>query len=82
MDARWTEFENVERHWALFDLMIAHLPVEPIALARDADGRTFAEAVDRCMGCSNTALCEQWLASADPSASPPDFCPLKNVGLA
>lgn len=82
MDGRWTEFENVERHWALFDLMINHLPVTPVELARDADGRTFSEAVDRCMRCSSTDRCEPWLAAADASAPPPTFCPLRNVGLA
>lgn len=82
MNGRWTEFERVDHHWDLFDLMIRHLRLRPVELARTDSGKTFTEAVDACMRCYETVRCEAWLQRADATAGPPEFCPLRRVGRA
>lgn len=78
---RWSEFENVARHWALFDRMIEHLPLKPVDLARYAGGRSFREAAKLCANCRSAERCEGWLSRATSDAGPPDFCPLGRIGI-
>lgn len=81
MAGNWHEYQEVERHWRLFDGMINHLGIQPADLARHEGGRTFRIAADRCMVCPVADACESWLGTAEPTAPSPSFCPLSRLDL-
>lgn len=70
----WPMAKRVERQARLMGAMMERVGVDPGAAAREARGIAFAAASRRCLICSNSELCERWLAGGSRGA-PPAFCP-------
>lgn len=70
----WPMAKRVERQARLMGAMMERAGVDPGAAAREARGIAFAAASRRCLICSSSELCEQWLAGGTGDA-PPAFCP-------
>ncbi|WP_048708022.1 DUF6455 family protein [Microvirga massiliensis] len=69
---RWMR-DRVERQARLMGDMMERLSVDPVAaMLRD---RAFATATRRCLWCSASEQCRQWLSEgASPDRAEPDFC--------
>jgi hypothetical protein len=67
-------FERVLSHARLFDAMLQHAGVQPGEAVRAGRGTAWQQARTLCLGCPDARRCQDWLATADAQAPPPDFC--------
>lgn len=70
----WPMFERVLSHERLMDAMLRHAGTEAVEAMRHRQGAAWQEARTACLGCCETLSCQEWLATADPLAPPPEFC--------
>ena len=70
------KFRHVERQARRMHEMMDYLDVDAGKLVRLDQGRLYAEARARCLDCSQTTKCLNWLELFDAFAEPPspDFC--------
>ena len=71
---QWPMFRRVERQAGLFGDMMERLEVNPGAAAREEGGASFAAASRRCLWCSSSTECRNWLDRGGADAAPL-FCP-------
>jgi hypothetical protein len=70
----WPMYRRVERQARRMHEVMARLDVDPLALARDRSGDTYAEARRRCLLCGSSDQCLRWLEGTLAKTNP-DFCP-------
>jgi hypothetical protein len=67
-------FERVLSHELLMDAMLRQAGADARKAMRNRQGAAWYEARTACLGCTETRRCQEWLATADPLAPPPEFC--------
>jgi hypothetical protein len=68
-------FSSIARQAERMREMIDRLDVDTIKLACLGEGASYVQARLKCLDCSNTERCFQWLETSPPNAERPTFCP-------
>jgi hypothetical protein len=72
---QWPMQNRVARQTDAFRKAMDRIGLDPLALVQLDRGRSFAEAVRRCLVCGNSSECRRWLETEKrPTDSPPPFC--------
>lgn len=72
---RWPQTERVWRQFALFDLVMARMKVDPVLAARKDAGAAMAMARDRCLACPVQEQCRRALEEGGDIAGVMALCP-------
>lgn len=78
-ERHWPQTDRVWRQFALMDLVMERMDVDPGLAARNAGGGALAEARNTCLGCSFHRECRRWLEAERPPSELAQFCP--NAGF-
>ncbi len=71
----WPQSEKVWRQFALMDLMMEEMGVDPVAIARKCGGAALAKARDTCLGCPFHRECRDLLERGGDIDELTGFCP-------
>lgn len=72
-----TFLTRLDVHSRLMGRMMARCGIDPVALAQDRLGLSYAAAVRDCLACGQVESCRRWAAAADADGricEPPAFC--------
>lgn len=78
-ERRWPQSDRVWQQFALMDLVMARLDVDPALAARRSGGAALAEARNTCLSCPLHQRCRRWLEVGGDVDELAVFCP--NVGF-
>ena len=67
-------YNKMMRQADLMDTMIDTLGVRSALESRPDQANVMRRAAGRCMGCNESAACEQWLTENDSAAEAPQYC--------
>jgi len=78
-ERRWPQTDRVWQQFALMDLVMQRVGVDPAVAARMAGGAALAEARNTCLSCPFHRECRRWLESGGDFSELAGFCP--NAGF-
>lgn len=76
---QWLQSERVWRQFALMELVMERMRVDPLVAARKCGGTAMADARNTCLGCSFHRECRDRLERCSDLAGFAEFCP--NAGF-
>jgi hypothetical protein len=78
-EQHWPQTKRVWRQFAVLDLVMERMGVDPVLAARKSGGAALANARNTCLTCPFHRKCRRWLDGGSDLSDLAGFCP--NAGF-